>query len=103
MTVTERTMAEPGCEPPGPSDLRPAAVQPLRGYIWGYDVMRLCAVGVVAARHLLAVSGEDNTVISYWLGVPVFATLSGFLALRHTGGAAQWLGRRLEKIIVPYW
>ena len=78
----------------------PASATP---YIWGYDLVRLLALACVASRHLLAVSTRDSGVISYWLGVPVFAALSGFLAMRDTGGSSRWLARRLERILIPYW
>jgi peptidoglycan/LPS O-acetylase OafA/YrhL len=74
-----------------------------RAEIWGLDLIRLAAMGAVALLHLCAVSGRETGVVLYHLGVPVFAALSGYLALRGGGSTRQWLSKRVGKIYVSYW
>lgn len=57
----------------------------------------------VTILHIRAISLLPHWALNYNLGVPVFAVLSGYLALQSEGEIAGWLGRRLKKILVPYW
>jgi hypothetical protein len=76
---------------------------PERSRVWGYDAVRLGAMGWIALRHLLSISGIENHLVSSYLGVGAFSTLSGFLALRSRGDSLGWLSKRLVRIYVPYW
>ncbi len=77
---------------------------PESSHIWGFDAVRLIAMAGVATLHVHAVSGRDSRLMPYYyLGVPVFAAVSGYLALRSEGPSLGWFGRRVKRIYVPYW
>ena len=73
----------------------------------GYDVVRLVAMGCVAAQHALSISDVEPPVLYTvnlgQLGVTLFCALSGVLALCTGGDPVGWLSRRLARICLPYW
>jgi peptidoglycan/LPS O-acetylase OafA/YrhL len=70
---------------------------------WGYDALRCLAMGCVAFRHLVAVSGGDSDCPPAWLGLATFSSVSGYLALRSDSEAFGWLTRRFSRLLIPYW
>lgn len=94
---------------------RQAATNPTRPAtsrdVLGFDLMRFAAMAAVLAEHLLGIAHHPlSNEVPYYLhpgqlGVAMFLALSGFLALR--GGRSEtisaWLGRRLQRIYIPYW
>lgn len=74
-----------------------------RPAFWGLDVARLFAMGAVVVLHLRAIEGRPIPSSLYWLGVPVFAALSGYLAGTGRDAPGRWLRRRLARIYYPYW
>lgn len=88
---------------------RPTAGPPSESAnLLGYDLVRLAAMGCVAAQHALSISGIEpapilHTVNLGQLGVTLFCALSGFFALRTSGDPIGWLRRRLDRVCLPYW
>jgi hypothetical protein len=75
----------------------------------GLDLVRLCAMGLVAWQHVQVAEGIDPRA---WLsdldpgelGVTAFCALSGYLAgMSESVPTGAWLRRRLDRIFVPYW
>lgn len=79
-----------------------------REYIAGFDVLRIVAIALVVALHVLAVfrqpgasglSGATRALTS--VGVPLFFAISGYLAGRERDQVPD-LARTAAKLLVPY-
>lgn len=83
-------------------------MQPRSEYIAGFDLLRLVAVALVVALHVLAVfrqpevgglSGATRALTA--VGVPLFFAMSGYLAGRERDRAPD-LARTAVRLLVPY-
>jgi hypothetical protein len=58
----------------------------------------------VSLRHLMSITDYSPVPVSRYLGLGIFATLSGYLALRKQKDVGHnWLGNRLISMYLPYW
>ena len=68
----------------------------------GFSSLRIAACSLIFVYHLLSLYG----VKIYWLStlaISIFIFLSGFFSFHPNKLSLQWLSRRLQAILLPYW
>ena len=76
----------------------------MKKYDYPISVIRILALLIVLVLHVRQSCNMDIACFPYYIGVPLFLLISGFLfGLTDVTDAKDWYIRRFKRIQIPYW
>lgn len=76
----------------------------MKKYDYSISAIRILALLIVCVLHIRQSCNMDTACFPYYLGVPMFLLISGFLfGLTDVTDVKDWYIRRFKRIQIPYW